>query len=183
MSFEITTELLENISSYIEASNDKAIIVLFEEMHHADIAEIIDDISFDDAVYLIKLLDSEKTSAILMELDEDIREKILQNLSAKEIAEEVDELDSDDAADIIGELSEERQEAVMSQIIDEEHVREIEELLAYDENSAGGLMAKELVKVNENWTVLKCVREMRAQAEEVTMVHSIYVVDDQDKLM
>jgi len=183
MSFEITTELLENISSYIEASNDKAIIVLFEEMHHADIAEIIDDISFDDAVYLIKLLDSEKTSAILMELDEDIREKILQNLSAKEIAEEVDELDSDDAADIIGELSEERQEAVMSQIIDEEHVREIEELLAYDENSAGGLMAKELVKVNENWTVLKCVREMRAQAEEVTRVHSIYVVDDQDKLM
>jgi len=183
MSFEITTELLENISSYIEASNDKAIIVLFEEMHHADIAEIIDDISFDDAVYLIKLLDSEKTSAILMELDEDIREKILQNLSAKEIAEEVDELDSDDAADIIGELSEERQEAVMSQIIDEEHVREIEELLAYDENSAGGLMAKELVKVNENWTVLKCVREMRAQAEEITRVHSIYVVDDQDKLM
>ena len=183
MSFKITTELLENISSYIEASNDKAIIVLFEEMHHADIAEIIDDISFDDAVYLIKLLDSEKTSAILMELDEDIREKILQNLSAKEIAEEVDELDSDDAADIIGELSEERQEAVMSQIIDEEHVREIEELLAYDENSAGGLMAKELVKVNENWTVLKCVREMRAQAEEITRVHSIYVVDDQDKLM
>lgn len=183
MSFKITTELLENISSYIEASNDKAIIVLFEEMHHADIAEIIDDISFDDAVYLIKLLDSEKTSAILMELDEDIREKILQNLSAKEIAEEVDELDSDDAADIIGELSEERQEAVMSQIIDEEHVREIEELLAYDENSAGSLMAKELVKVNENWTVLKCVREMRAQAEEITRVHSIYVVDDQDKLM
>ncbi|MEN8857124.1 MAG: magnesium transporter [Flavobacteriaceae bacterium] len=183
MSFKITTELLENISSYIEASNDKAIIVLFEEMHHADIAEIIDDISFDDAVYLIKLLDSEKTSAILMELDEDIREKILQNLSAKEIAEEVDELDSDDAADIIGELSEERQEAVMSQIIDVEHVREIEELLAYDENSAGGLMAKELVKVNENWTVLKCVREMRAQAEEITRVHSIYVVDDQDKLM
>ena len=183
MSFKITTELLENISSYIEASNDKAIIVLFEEMHHADIAEIIDDISFDDAVYLIKLLDSEKTSAILMGLDEDIREKILQNLSAKEIAEEVDELDSDDAADIIGELSEERQEAVMSQIIDEEHVREIEELLAYDENSAGGLMAKELVKVNENWTVLKCVREMRAQAEEITRVHSIYVVDDQDKLM
>ena len=182
MSFEITSKLLANITSSIEVSNDKAIVAMFEEMHYADIAEILDELSFDNVVYIIKLLDSEKTSAVLMELDEDIREKTLQNLSAKEIAEEVEELDSDDAADIIGELSEERQEAVLSKIEDEEHVKEIEELLAYDEDSAGGLMAKELVKVNENWTVLKCVREMRAQAEEVTRVHSIYVVDDNDKL-
>lgn len=182
MSFEITNELLANITSYIEASNDKPIIALFEEMHYADVAEILDELSFDDIIYIIKLIDSEKTSAVLMELDEDIREKILQKLSAKEIAEEVEELDSDDAADIIGELSEERQEAVMSQIEDEEHVKEIEELLSYDEDSAGGLMAKELVKVNENWNVLKCVREMRSQAEEVTRVHSIYVVDDNEKL-
>ena len=182
MSFEITNDLLETVTLFVESTNDKAIIALFEEMHYADIAEILDDLSFEDAVYIIKLLDSEKTSAVLMELDEDIREKILQTLSAKEIAEEVEELDSDDAADIIGELSEERQEAVLSQIEDEEHVKEIEELLAYDEDSAGGLMAKELVKVNENWNVLKCVREMRAQAEEVTRVHSIYVVDNDDKL-
>lgn len=182
MSFKITAELLEKITSYIESSNNRAIISLFEEMHYADIAEILEEISFDNSIYLIKLLGSEKTSAVLTELDEEIREKILQNLSAKEIAEEVEELDSDDAADIIGELSEERQEAVMSQIEDEEHVKEIEELLTYSENSAGGLMAKELVKVNENWTVLKCVREMRTQAEEVTRVHSIYVVDDDEKL-
>ena len=182
MSFEITNELLANITSYIEASNDKPIIALFEEMHYADVAEILDELTFDDVIYIIKLIDSEKTSAVLIELDEDIREKILQKLSAKEIAEEVEELDSDDAADIIGELSEERQEAVMSQIEDEEQVKEIEELLTYDEDSAGGLMAKELVKVNENWSVLKCVREMRMQAEKVTRVHSIYVVDDLDKL-
>ena len=182
MSFEITNELLANITSYIEASNDKRIIALFEEMHYADVAEILDELTFDDVIYIIKLIDSEKTSAVLMELDEDIREKILQKLSAKEIAEEVEELDSDDAADIIGELSEERQEAVMSQIEDEEHVKEIEELLTYDEDSAGGLMAKELVKVNENLNVLKCVREMRLQAEEVTRVHSIYVEDDNEKL-
>lgn len=182
MSFEITTEFLEKLTSYIEDSKNKSIIGLFEEMHYADVAEILDELSFDKVVYIIKLLDSEKTSAVLMELDEDIREKILQNLSAKEIAEEVEELDSDDAADIIGELSEERQEAVMSQIEDEEQVKEIEELLTYDEDSAGGLMAKELVKVNENWSVLKCVREMRMQAEKVTRVHSIYVVDDLDKL-
>lgn len=182
MSFEITKELLETVTSYIEASNDTALVSYFEEMHHADIAEVLDELSFDEAVYIIKLLDSETTSEVLMDVDDDVREKILKNLSAKEIAEEVEELDSDDAADIIGELSEERQEAVMSQIEDEEHAKEIEELLAYDDDTAGSLMAKELVKVNENWTVLKCVREMRAQAEEVTRVHSIYVIDDEGKL-
>ena len=182
MAFEITKELLGNVALYVENGNNNALIELFEEMHYADIAEVIEDISFDDAVYIIKLLDSETTSDILIELDEDIREKIFEQLSAKEIAEEVEELDSDDAADIIGELPEERQEAVMSQIEDEEHVKEIEELLSYDENSAGGLMAKELVSVNENWNVLKCVKEMRIQAEEVTRVHSIYVVNDAGQL-
>lgn len=182
MGFEITKELLEDVKNYIEASNNEALQALFEEMHHADIAEVLDEISFDEAVFIIKLLDSETTSEVLMDVDDDVREKILQNLSAKEIAEEVEELDSDDAADIIAELSEERQEAVMSQIEDEEHVKEIEELLTYDEDSAGGLMAKELVQVNENWTVLKCVKEMRVQAEKVTRVHSIYVVNDSGEL-
>ncbi|QMU63453.1 MAG: magnesium transporter [Flavobacteriaceae bacterium] len=182
MAFEITKELLENVNHYVSSSNNKALEQLFGEMHHADIAEILDAISFDHAVYIIKLLDSETTSEVLMDVDDDVREKILKSLSAKEIAEEVEELDSDDAADIIAELSEERQEAVMSAIEDEDHVKEIEELLTYDEDSAGGLMAKELVKVNENWSVLKCVKEMRIQAGEVTRVHSIYVVDDAGKL-
>ena len=183
MAFEITKELIENVVSYIENGNDSKLSVLFSEMHYADIAEVLDEISFDEAVYIIKLLDSETTSDILIELDEDVREKILEQLTAKEIAEEVEELDSDDAADIIGELPEERQEAVMSQIEDEEHVKEIEELLTYDENSAGSLMAKELVKVYETWTVAGCMRRIRAQAKDVTRVHSIYVVDKHDKLV
>ena len=182
MAFEITKDLLENVTLHIENGNDNGLSMLFSEMHYADIAEVLEEISYNEAVYVIKLLDSETTSDILIELDEDVREKIFEQLTAKEIAEEVEELDSDDAADIIAELPEERQEAVMSQIEDEEHVKEIEELLTYDENSAGGLMAKELVQVNENWTVLKCVKEMRIQAEEVTRVHSIYVVNEAGQL-
>ncbi len=183
MAFEITKELIEEVALFIETGNDKALSMLFSEMHYADIAEVLEELSFEEAVYIIKLLDSETTSDILIELDEDIREKIFEQLTAKEIAEEVEELDSDDAADIIGELSEERQEAVMSQIEDEEHVKEIEELLTYDENSAGSLMAKELVKVYETWTVAGCMRRIRAQAKDVTRVHSIYVVDKHDKLV
>ena len=183
IAFEITEALLENITGLIDAENDTALIPLLEEFHYADIAEILDELEFDQAIYVIKLLDSEKTSDILSELDEDVREKILENLSAKEIAEEIEELDSDDAADIIGELPEERQEEVIELIEDEEVKADIQELLAYDEDSAGGLMAKELVKVNENWTVTQCVGEMRAQAENVTRVHSIYVVDNDDRLI
>ena len=118
-----------------------------------------------------------------MELDDDDRERILNNLSAKEIAEEVEELDTDDATDIISELPEERQKRVISKIEDKEHKADIKELLKYDEDSAGGLMAKELVKVNENWSVTRCVKEMRSQASEVTRVHSVYVVDNNDKLL
>jgi len=182
MSFELTKELIEQITLLIQQQDDTAILTLLEDEHYADIAELLDELNFDGATYIIKLLDSDKTSDVLMELDEDIREKILKNLSAKEIAEELEELDTDDAADMIAELPEERQESVISHIEDEEHVKDIVELLTYDENSAGGLMAKELVSVNENWNVTQCVREMRAQAENVTRVHSIYVVDDEDKL-
>jgi len=182
MPFEITNELIEQVTSLIQQKDDTALLNILEDEHHADIAELLDDFSLDDATYVIKLLDSELTSDILMEVDEDVREKILKKLSAREIAEELAELDTDDAADIVAELPEDRQERVISHIEDEEHVKDIVELLRYDENSAGGLMAKELVKVNENWTVLKCVREMRAQAESVTRVHSIYVIDDDNIL-
>jgi magnesium transporter len=181
--FQISDELINNVEHLVDSKNDQATLELLNEFHHADIAEILEELNFDQAIYVIKLLDSELTSDILMELDDDDREKILQNLSAKEIAEEIEELDTDDAADIIGELPEERQEVVIAQIEDEDHAQDIKELLTYDDHSAGGLMAKELVKVNENWTVTKCVREMREQAAEVTRVHSIYVVDDNDKLI
>ncbi|MCK0131928.1 magnesium transporter [Flavobacteriaceae bacterium F08102] len=182
MAFEITDELLAQLTSSIENKDNSAILRLLGDEHHADIAELLEELKLDEATYIIKLLDSELTSEILMDMDEDLREKVLQNLSAEEIAEELDELDTDDAADMIAELPEDRQEIVISKIEDSTHQADIKELLAYDENSAGGLMAKELVKVNENWNVLTCVKEMRAQAEFVTRVHSIYVVDDENKL-
>ncbi|MFB0910312.1 MAG: magnesium transporter, partial [Flavobacterium sp.] len=117
-----------------------------------------------------------------LELEDDQRENILSRLSPKEIAEELDELDTNDAADIIAELSQDLKAEVISELNDLEHAKDIVDLLRYDENSAGGLMGKELVKVNENWNVLTCVKEMRIQAENVSRVHSIYVVDDENRL-
>lgn len=183
LQFELTDELVEKVEQLIASNSDIELNALLSEFHHADIAEILDEVDLEDATYVIKLLDSETTSEILMELDEDNREKILKTLSAKEIAEEVEELDTDDAADIIAELSEERQAEVISNIENEAHKAEIKELLAYDQDTAGGLMGKELVKVYENWTVAGCLRRIRGQAKDVKRVHSIYVVDRQNKLI
>ena len=183
MIFEITSEFLENLSKLIEIKKDSAIKKLFEEVHYADIAEVLDEVNFDEAIYIIKLLDSEKTSEILTELDEDTRTRILENLSAKEIAEEISEMDTDDAADIIAELSEERQKNVINALEDIEHAADIKELLSYKDNTAGALMAKELVKVYETWTVAGCLRRIRGQAKEVSRVHSIYVVDKKERLV
>ena len=175
------TEILE-IRSLIEAQNNPQLQKRLHQWHYADIAEIIQALSIAEATYLVKLLDSNKTADALAELDEDIRERILEQLSAKEIAGEIAELDTDDAADLIAELPEARQEKVINEITDSNHAEDIRELLNYDENTAGGLMAKELVKVQEDLSVLKCVNAMRAQAENVTRVHSIYVVDDKNRL-
>jgi len=182
MQFQITEELIDKIQYLIEEQNNEELLAHLEEVHHADIAEILTELNLEEATYLVKLLDSEKTAEALMELEEGVRERILENLSAKEIASELNEMDTDDAADIISELSLELQQNVISEITDEQHADDIVELLRYDEDSAGGLMAKELVRVNENWSVTGCMAEMRKQAENVTRVHSIYVVDDKNKL-
>ena len=182
MEFKISKELIEEIEILVENKNESGVLELLQEFHFADIAEIMDELEEHEASFVFNALESEQTAEILLELDEELREKILRKLTAKEIAEELDELNTDDAADIIAELPQGKKEQVILQLDDAEHAKDIVDLLRYDEDSAGGLMAKELVKVNENWNVLTCVKEMRAQAENVTRVHSIYVVDDDEKL-
>ena len=181
--FKLSNELINNISDLILRKNNKEIKNIVKNLHYADLAELVNELSFNDSIYLIKLIDSDKTSDVLTELDDDVREKILKELSEKEIAVEIKELDSDDAVDILSELPEEKKEKVISLIKDENITENIRELLKYDEDSAGGLMAKELISVNENWSVLKCLREIRNQAKDITRVHSIYVLNKKEELI
>ncbi len=183
MQFQLTNDFIEQIEQLISNEDGNALRDILHEIHFADIAELLEELHSDEATYLVKLLETDLTSEALMELDDDVREKILKRLSPVEIAKELEEMDTDDAADVIAELDEEIQQEVIEKILDEDHAAGIVELLKYDEDSAGGLMAKELVKVKETWTVAGCVREMRRQAENVTRVHSIYVVDNENKLL
>ena len=181
---EINSAYIEQIASLIEANNSAELSLIIADLHIADIAEIIDDLSIDNAHFLFDLIEEEKSAPVLVELEDDTLEEILSDLTAKEIAEEViDNLESDDAADIIGKLSQDKKEEVLALIEDIERASDINDLLTYPEDTAGGLMAKELIKVNENWTTIQCLKEMRKQAEDLKEVYTIYVVDDNDKLL
>ncbi len=182
MQFQLTDDFIEQVEQLIATNDGDGLKVLLAEFHFADIAELLEELHLDEATYIVKLLDSEVTSEILIELDDDFRERILDQLSPSEIADELEEMDTDDAADIIAELDDDVQNEVIGHIEDQVHAADIVDLLRYDEDTAGGLMAKELVRVKETWTVAGCVREMRRQAENVTRVHSIYVTDKFGKL-
>lgn len=181
---EITKDFISDLTLKIQEQNAKGVKEMIGELHPADIAELITELSVDEQSYVIDLLDNEISADILLELEEDDRRKILKTFSAKEIAEEViNEMDTDDAADIISELSDRKKVEVISQIEDPEHAKEIVELLKFDEDTAGGLMGKEFIKVNKDWSIINAVKQMRRQAEEMEEVFSIYVVDDEERLL
>ena len=179
MQFELTREYIDNLKRIIEEQNEAEAIALMDELHPADIAEIYDELSVDEAKFLYLLLDGDTAADVLAELEEDDRDRFLKVLPVEVIAKKfIDKMDSDDAADVIGGLSDEQQEEILSHIDDIEQAGDIVDLLHYDEDTAGGLMGKELVMVNENWTVLTCLRELSRQAEDIDEIYYVYVVDD-----
>jgi len=180
---EISREFIDELREAIRDNDEKKALELIGDFHAADIAELYDDISIEEARYLYLLLDGERASDVLAELDEDDRERFLEVLPGEVIAQKfIDHMDSDDAADVIGDLSEEKKQEILLHLDDVDQAGDIVDLLAYDENSAGGLMAKEMIKVNENWTILTCLKEMANQADEVDEVYYVYVVDNSNKL-
>ena len=179
---EYTPESLDSIRQIIaDKDHDKAREIL-AELHPADIAALYQDLDLDEAEFLYRLLDSEKAADVLMELDEDDRAKLLEGMSSESIARQLEYLDTDDAVDLVQELNKEDREEVLSQIEDVEQAGDIIDLLQYDEDTAGGLMGTEMVVVNENMSMPECIKEMRAQAEEMDEIYYVYVVDDDYKL-
>ena len=181
--FDVNNDLRENLKAVLTGGNEEELSTLLEELHVADIAEILDDLSVNEAEKILNHLDDEDSSNVLMEMDEDQRKKLVDRLSPKEIAESiVENLESDDAADLLGELDDDVKEEVISEIEDVDQASDIIDLLNYDEGTAGALMGKEMVVVQEAWDITRSVREMRKQAGEIEQIYTIYVVDDKDVL-
>jgi len=183
MRFTLTKEFIDVIRQKYVEQDSSWFHENVLELHYADIAEILDQLTNDEAKFIYFLVDEDTQADILMELDEDVRDRFLASLTTKEIADQLENLDSDDAADILGELTDEQIHEVISQMEDDEAAEDIVDLLNYDENTAGGLMQKEFIQANMNWTVDRAIVELRRQAEDVEKVYNIYVVDELNKLI
>ena len=183
MQFELTKEFISDISDAINKGDSHFIVSHVNELHPADIAEIMDYVNLQEAQYIYELLNEEQAADVLVEIVEDVRDKFLASLSAKEIAESIENMDSDDATDLIQDLPEKKQEEVLSEIKDESQSSDISDLLAYEEDSAGGIMAKEFVAANSGWTVKEALTMLRKQVEDVDNVYTIYVTNVQSKLL
>lgn len=180
--FELTKEFLERFQQAVEAKEDSFIQTTLEGVNPVDISELLDEFDPEESKYVIDLLDSEVGADIIIELEEDTRKDFLANFGSTEVAQFIDNLDSDDGADLLNDLPLQKREEVLASI-DEEKAALLLDLLRYDEDVAGGLMAKELIKANKNWTILQCIEEIRKQAENVEQIYAVYVVDEFDKLI
>ena len=180
---ELTKDYIEQLKHIIEQKDDAQAQALIHDLYPADIAELYQELSLQEAIYLYLLMDGDKAADVLMELDEEDRHKLLKELPNELIAKRfVDNMETDDAVDLMRELDEDTQEEILSHIEDVEQAGDIVDLLKYDEDTAGGLMGTEMIVVNENWSMPKCIEEMRKQAEDMDEIYYVYVVDDDERL-
>lgn len=181
---ELTKEFIEEITILIDRKAEVELMPILDRLYPQDIAEIFDDLELDQAVYLTSLVEDSKRVAIVSELEKDVRNRFWEGYSANEIANHfVVHMDSDDAADVISDMDPELASDVMAKIEDRSYALSLTSLIRYPETSAGGLMGRELIKVNKNWTVDQCTDEIRNQAEEVERVFTVYTVDDNGVLV
>jgi magnesium transporter len=182
MSFEITQEFYEEIVEAIEREDSVYIQESLRNLRPADISSMMDEMDTEQCIFVIHLLENEVSAEILSNLDEDTRIEFLRNFQPSEIAQWINYTDSDDAADLLNEMPLKLREEILA-YVEFEKAGNITDLLHYEEDSAGGLMAKELIRANLNWTVVQAIDEIRRQAEKVEKIYSLYVVDDRNVLL
>jgi magnesium transporter len=180
--FELTREFIERFQQALDARDQHFIVDSLEGVNPADITGILYECNAEDSKYVLDLLPAETHAQILKDLDQDTRKTFLKIYEVGALTTLINLMDSDDAADILNELPIKTSEEVLGGL-EPQLKSQVIDLLRYEENVAGGLMAKELIKVRDNWTVVQCIQEVRAQAEQVTKFYNVYVVDEQDKLL
>ncbi len=179
---EYSQEFIGQLEQVIERKDKDALLEAIQDLHPADIAELVDDLDTDEADFLLQCLDPETSADVLVELDSDQRKDLLEHMSTEDIARQLEQMDADDAVDVIQEMDKEDQEDVIQHIDDVEQAGDIVDLMQYDEDTAGGYMSTEMIVVNENMSMPDCIKAMREQAEDLDEIYNIYVVDDDNRL-
>ncbi|BDD10622.1 magnesium transporter MgtE [Fulvitalea axinellae] len=181
--FELSAGYVSRLRKAIAKEDKEFILRTLKGVKAADVSEVLEELDGEECRYILQLLDVEVGAQVIRDIDEDERGDFLELFSPEELSPFIDELDSDDAVDILQQLGVRAREQVISLLKEDEQAAYVMDLLRYGEDCAGGLMAKELIKVNLNWTVVRSIEEIRRQAEDVDKVYTLYVVDDYDKLL
>jgi len=181
--FELSKQYLESLRVAIEAENFEFIRESFDGVNMADVAALLEELSFDESLYVIRSIETQQSADILIELEDDTLAKVLKEMQASEMATYIEMMDSDDGADILNLFAERDREDIISYFQDKVKSDQILELLRYDEDTAGGIMAKEYIRANKNWNVVQTINEIRRQAENVDKIFSIYVVNNRQILL
>lgn len=181
--FELSKEYLESLRIGIEEEQVDVIRESLDGVNVADIAALLDELDMHDSIYVLRLLEKQLSADILIELDEDSLVKVLRELESAEVGSWIELMDSDDGADILSLFPEREREEVIAEIQDRVKLEQILELLRYEEDTAGGIMAKEFIRANKNWDVVQTIAEIRRQAENVEKIYSIYVINNRQQLL
>lgn len=181
--FELSKEYLESLQIAIEAEDLGFIRDSFEGVNEADVAALIEELSLEESLYVIRVIETQQAADVLIELEDDTLAKVLREMEASEMATFIEMMDSDDGADILNLFAEREREDIISYFQDKVKSEQVLELLRYDEDTAGGIMAKEYIRANKNWNVDQTINEIRRQAENVDKIFSIYVVNNRQQLM
>ena len=179
MAFELTQAYVDSLAEAVAAGDLPLVQQELEELFPADIVLLLNELKPEQAHEVFALLNNETSAAVLAELEPPERRRLIRGFDTRELARYVNILDSDDAVDVLKEQPIRVREEVIALLEDREQARFILDLLPYEPDTAGGLMQKELVKINANSTVTECVEEIRRQAEDVEKVYAVYVVDDE----
>jgi magnesium transporter len=173
---QIRPEFVEEITRAIRGSDATFLRAIVAELHEADLGDLIAALEPDDRVKLVELTGSDFDFSALNEVDETVREEILEELEPEEVAEGVRELESDDAVEILESLDEEDREEVLEKLPPSER-DVIERSLEYPENSAGRRMQTEFIAVPPDWTVGQAIDYMRETSDLPARFYEIYAVD------
>ena len=173
---QLNAEFVKEITRAIHAADRPLLCEVVAELHEADLGDLIAALEPDERVNLVELTGADFDFSALNEVDETVREEILEELEPETVAEGVRELESDDAVELLESLDEADQEEILEKLPQSER-EEIERSLLYPENSAGRRMQTEFISVPPDWTVGQAIDYMRDTPDLPERFYEIYVVD------
>ncbi len=182
MSMLMFYEYLSKIEELLEKNRELELHKYLEDMHAADIAEVLENLEDDQQMVVFGLLSDEQATEVLEEINSEHFSDILKDLSYEKKVTLLENMSQDDIVDKLSDLSASRQQEIIA-FLDYEDAADVKELLIYEEGTAGRLMTKDYVSIRKNYSVYYAIETLRSTAPDAETIYYIYVTDEIDRLV